>query len=113
MSIDALTLWNAPRPGTGQQTGSLLRGATGGDIEAVRTVRVESQGVDAIHDDLVGELLGEIPQRGFVCGPRYGDDDHVGLRARRVVGRALDHAGDPAVDRGRTRLGALRGHAIR
>ena len=67
----------------------LLGGRAVGDREGVRALLVEAERVDAVDDDLAGELSGQRRQQVGVTLVRHGDDDQV-RRGRLVVAAAGD-----------------------
>ena len=73
-----------PRP---RQQGLRLLGGAALDVQHERAMLVEAERVDAVDDDLAGELVDQGGQRLLVGVERHGQQDDVGLgRAGRVVG---------------------------
>lgn len=74
----------------GEQGGGLLGGAALLDLEGVRALLVEAQRVDAVHDELAGEVLAQRLQGLGVALPRHRDDDDVAAAGAFGVVGALD-----------------------
>jgi hypothetical protein len=89
-SSTALTWWKAPTdPAVREQRCGLLGGAALLDRQGVGTLLVEAERVDAVDDELAGQLTGQLLQQRAVAvpGDRH-DHDVTGPGGRGVVGAA-------------------------
>ena len=75
----------------GQDLLRLLGRRAGGHRQREGPLLVEAERVDAVDDDLAGELGGQRPEQVGMALVGHGDDHQVGLGRRRVV-RAADLA---------------------
>ena len=81
-------------PAAGQQRGGLLGRTPLGDRQRVGAALVEAERVDAVHDDLARQLIGQRGQQVTVALPRHRGDYHAGAAGGVGVGQAQDAVPD-------------------